>query len=369
MGYAIPTRSLNDLAICTETELTSAVRLSALKSVYINLPLLLPGHNRIWLSDGSFPNNQFVQPVELSADPPFCNYVPRPFSSVSVASADVMRSAGLCLDTERARIECALAISENNDWDLAVIRINFFDLISHLVGGDYLAAGALTDAVVEACCASLSQLIERLHEATTGNLIVMSPFSHVPCKAAVNLNEIFNGAGLCSLPDSGSAFAASRMQSRLLAYQIVHGGEDKVASPVKLTNMFETDARVCSPVAGAVYVNRADRFNDGTVDPQSVSEIVREATEVIERHFCNAGLEFEMLFPAPSQYERSVLPEFIVIAPGVDFSTYGSGIDFINHSRTTHGSDGFIALPKSAQQARVVDDAVGLLNVVQFLLQ
>src|SRR5437016_3308883 len=59
-AYARPTDSLNKLAIVTEKDLLGAAILlddqfSDDLKVTVNLPLLLPRRDRIWLSDGSLP--------------------------------------------------------------------------------------------------------------------------------------------------------------------------------------------------------------------------------------------------------------------------------------------------------------------------
>jgi hypothetical protein len=359
-GYARPKDSLNDLEIVTEDLLSGRLDLlecpGAERQLLINLPIVKPKDGRIWLSDGSWPYQNTVSPIELRNCHPFDAYRPRPYASTTVALSDRRSSIISCLAAERQRLECALELIRNQRWRICIYRVSVFDQLAHLIGSDSLfCQGLIESKELEEFWTSLGTGLSEIAELCADTtLAVISTFSHVNCRARLNLNELLSLAGFCVLRKTENAEMTSIIERRRSAALALAKAEVAVESAaaqqpaVSSTSCFELERTVAgSPTAGAVYLNRKSRFASGIVEDFQVNVILERVEDYLRNYLTKefaSGFQLEKIIGG---HERS--PDLIVQINGVELhNTLGPPwLDRHNHPRSTHCGAGFIALSAS----------------------
>ncbi len=350
-GYAAPRASLNDVQILSEDDLRLDGAILPGQAggtiLTINMPLLKPKPGRLWLSDGSLPMPLSVSPPELLSDPLFARYKPRPYSSSALASVVTEQSVVQCMRIEQERIACALHLIERGPWQSCFLRLSVFDLLSHMLGPDFLLAEKLSVwPDIEDFLGFLDRaLIEICTRADADLLFVLSSFSHTACEARLNLNELLACGGFCRLASRETQIGPV-IERRKAAIQA--GAAQAVIDPLALVSpasLFDPSRTIAgSPVAGAVYLNRSDRFAEGTV---AAGDLDREFQEVKEYLGRELNREFGgRLFMWSEVDAGRRCPELMIYVDGVELhDLQGSApIDRRNRPRSTHRAQGFICL-------------------------
>lgn len=352
-GYCRPKDSLNDLEIVCEDALSLRSELTepgpGLKFVFVNVPLLKPKAGRIWLSDGSLPIQTTVSPTELSKGPPFNAYRPRPYASATVALSEKQSSLSTCLSIERQRIECASELIALGDWNRFFLRLSVFDQLAHLLGADNVISDELVfsaelQSFWQFVGDRLASWIEASPEIT---LVLLSTFSHVPCRARLNLNELLAVGGFCVLARSDSEKAQlDRRMAATLAISKASGQADLIAflqPAVSKTCSFDLlNTFAASPIEGAIYINRKTRFAGGIVEDEDAGAIVEKVCNYLQSYLSGEfGTEFK-LQKVIDGHERA--PDLLVRVPGVELhNSLGPPLlDRNNHPRSTHEGSGFV---------------------------
>lgn len=368
-GYSAPDKTLNQLSILTEANLTAPITLldSAGASVVVNMPLLAPDVGRFWLSDGSMPIQIDVSPTTLSQKSPFKNYIPRAFPSLAMGLPDPRTSSEHCITAEEQRMECVLDLIENEDWETCVWRFSIFDQLAHLLGAEYLddpnlwINHRLTEFTARLNDAINSLILKKL------NVYVLSSFSHSRCRARFDLNRFLKRENLLSLNDTRVSSPSRQSAKRNEALEAILGEESR-----SLFGMATSEGRIipsetvaASPVSGCVYINDKQRFRDGLIETQdlaSIRERVRiHLTDELDTIF--GGLFSIHTNPESRKllHNKSLaLPDFIIHLDGIELHDESdpllSGAD---KPRSTHSSKGFLLLPRSmklnALQIRTTD--------------
>lgn len=352
-GYCRPKDSLNDLEIVSEDVLSLRSELTepppGCKFVFVNLPLLKPKAGRIWLSDGSLPIQATVSPAALSKGSPFNAYRPRPYASATVALSEKQSSLSACLSVERLRIECANAIIALRDWHRFFLRLSVFDQLAHLLGADNVSCDELVfSAELQGFWQFLGdRLAGWIEDNPATTLVLLSTFSHVPCRARLNLNELLAVGGFCVLArsDSEKARVDRRMASTLAVSQATNEADciPFLQPAVSKTCSFELRSTLAaSPIEGAIYINRKTRFAGGIVEEEDAGKIMERVCNYLQSYLSGAfGTAFR-LQKVVDGHERA--PDLLVGVDGVELhNSLGPPVlDKNNHPRSTHEGRGFV---------------------------
>jgi predicted AlkP superfamily phosphohydrolase/phosphomutase len=349
IGYARPLRSLNHLQVFTERDLTVPIRLfndsdDGMSNVLINAPIVQPRDNhRIWLSDGGSPAMQTVSPLSLSKKPPFQNYNPRPLVSMGEAMADCSKALTLFVNAELNRLQCAATLALETNWKFFLYRASIFDQLSHLLGHKFLQQKGLAfsphfkkfltelDSVLASIC---EQADER---------VVFSSFSHVHCKGMFSINDLLENARFLSR----SYDTSSGNQLRLAALAAARAENDP-GTPINLTKtkQFLPRRTLCaSPVRGTLYINSADRFDDGgAIDDAGIAKEEIRIAEFLKTETNRLGQSVSI---HKNPELKSGGPNFIFQIREVELV---ESLETISRSYdlplSTHCSTGFIWSPK-----------------------
>jgi predicted AlkP superfamily phosphohydrolase/phosphomutase len=359
-GYRRPTSSLNTCEVVTEDDLVYPATLASFdnaESIVVNMPLLKPNRqSRFWLSDGSLPIQTRVSPERLALEAPYSSYRAKPFPSTAHALLDLSESVKACLDNELQRLRCALQLMKNTNWQIAFIRITVFDMLAHLLGPDYLSCRhRLVWPYIKSFLSELDKMLTDIDGIRPHSYkCVISTFSHVPCRAQVNLSQVLAQGGFCQARELDEV-ERSELANRMQAVLAINSAKMAGALPlVSLTKPFDISrTTVASPVYGAIYLNKKDRFSDGIVADKDSPSLLAEVTK-----FLNSALSRELgegtyVFPSqsdlPSQLEgkpayQFFTPELVVSIDGVEFhdASHIVAIDHENHPRSTHNYNGFV---------------------------
>lgn len=353
-GYAKPSGSLNRLSIFSEKDLLVPTALlaensEASRTVTINIPLLLPSdQRRVWLSDGSLPINKTVSPSKILSKPKFESYTPRPFADIGKSMEGVNQSAVKFINNEIRRLELALELFENSDWDIFLFRISAFDHLSHLLGLNFLRAKDLqiSDAI--------KQLINRLDTAISVfascsdvQLIVMSSYSHIPCRGTLNLNTLLEQSGFLQL-ESDVKMDRNNSQ-RINAMKAITAAP--IASQLASTEGMLAGAKTiaASPISGSVFINR-NTFEDGAVSEQEYDEMRLKLgmflQDSLSKRF-GSGFSINERPNHQDSFHSAEIPEFMIKIEGIEFrNMQETAAGRVDVPRTTHSSAGFIVMPK-----------------------
>ena len=354
-AYGAARGSLNAVAPLTEQDVPIPCKLlDSHKSVLVNLPLLAPGKNRFWLSDGSLPLGSVVSPPDLERCSSLKDYRPRPFSSVALGAARLAEAVADSLQLETVRLKCAAEIMRSVEWDISIVRVTAFDLLFHLLGVEYLQDRQLIfHAQVQEFLAVLDSWIRDLLDTFRDALpCVMSTVGHSTGIARVNLNEILYRGGFCEPATEQSALGQEHR--RTIASLLLKRNGDNASGKDEPQSLaltppwkFNLPSTVCgSAVQGGIFLNLKGRYTDGTVEPSEANDLLTNVRQyVVEALKTELGIE---PYVWQSGYVGSLAPELMIHADGIEFhnSYIGAAIDTINKPRSTHTSEGFVWLPR-----------------------
>lgn len=355
-GYAKPTMTLNELSVVSERDLFCPASLvdptdGGGHSVVINLPLLHPREDRIWLSDGSLPTNKIVWPVSLSKQAPFTRYVARAVSCIGMYDESLAEIVTKILDVELCRLDCALALLSTGDWSKFFYRITAFDLLTHILGLNYLLAEDL------ACFAQIKAFLRRLDEFVAAadslpdhHLVIVSGYSHTACRGTANLNEVLQAGGLLQI---GSPTSADRVSAGRITAITPKIGTPPARLLTSLDGTLVTaETLAAAPISGCIFINTKDMFDDGIVDSGSYEQVRNEVYACVHNRLVQTFGHSVTVESKPngSSSSRSAVPDFRVHVEGVEFHNMKSGIH-LNPvlPRTTHSPNGFVILPETFQ--------------------
>jgi hypothetical protein len=334
--------------------------------VVINIPLARPSSDRLWLSDGSLPLNKTVSPPGLIKESEFAEYVPRAVSDLADINGSINALVHQFLEVETKRLACARVLYQR-EWSKFLYRISVFDHLSHLIGLNYLRA---RDLSVFAEIQKFLQRLDAFFEAVIGDdrvrLTLISGYSHIGCRAMVNLDDLL-AEGEFLVPENNLSPEAD-MTRRQDAMSTVMGTPRLY--PTLMASMegrLNTSATVAaSPVAGCIFINKKDAFKDGCVEPGAVADVCRRVSAYLRNRFSRVyGSGFELEERPAGSTDVAQVPEFVVHIEGVEFHNMtGMGSWGYNVPRTTHSRSGFTLLPKglSADENLTLTQLTGLMN-------
>lgn len=358
-GYASPRSSLNDVVPLQEDCLSQQCQLldSAGSSVVVNLPLLTPQRNRVWLSDGSLPMADVFSPQQLTEISLVKEYRPRPFACTANAASNLPEAVSECLRIESTRLECARELLTAVDWDTSIVRLTVFDLLSHLLGADFLFDQNLRvydelKSFLTVLDLWMNFVRNEFPDAAVG---LLSTVSHTECRARVNLNQILWQGGFCKLLDENGVQEAAIL-SRRKAASLFFGNSNTSqvqtigAEPVLAVSpscMFDLSVTTCaSAVQGGIYLNLKNRYDGGIVDSADAPGVLSAVREHITAVFLR---ELDI---TPNIWQNESIgsngPDLMIYAEGIEFHNTSSGIavDRVNKPRSTHAAEGFVWLPQ-----------------------
>lgn len=351
-GYSRPEHSLNDARIMMESHLAKPLALLDNKDeqlhLTVNMPLVLPKPGRLWLSDGSMPLNTLVAPTALSQEAPFSQYKPRAFLSSAIAQETVQKSVTDCLQVEEQRLKCALKLIRDNQWQVCCLRLTVFDLLYHLIGSDFLKHDYFTvSPQIGAFLAFVDRVLNDIKKELPDSLVyVISAYRHDQCIARLNLNQLLAEGGFLKMkPETNknrSETFARRFAAVTATNRLVHHEEPVVGK----TNSIQTASTLAaSPVHGAIYINRKDRFIDGIVNGADADAIICRLKDYLNE---TLGQQFGSRFLIRTTNETNAhSADMMIYVDGVEMHDLANGIVFdrLNKPKTTHVAEGFVSLP------------------------
>lgn len=343
-SYSRPGRSLSVLEIIDEDKLNVPVMLPR-RSVLVNIPLVKPKSDRVWLSDGSMPTAATVAPAELLGKEPYRSYRPRPFSSSAAAACTVQRSARKAMRVEQQRLECCKSLLSRQDWNLCLLRINVFDELSHLLGSELWQDDQL--AISDELGRFLSALDGFLKFVTDlgGITVYVSSFiSHINCQARLSLNGWLQRQGYATLTRNRADDPV--IMTRTNAVKAALGETLAVAEPMtsQLWQIDPAKTLAASPVAGAIFINRKSCFEDGIVADSEAEPLLSDIQEALEAYLQR---EFGSTFDIYRNQSKAPGPDMLVNVEGVEFFNLegAKGLDRVNKPKSTHCAKGFLCQP------------------------
>lgn len=350
-AYSRPSSSLNKLAVVSEKDLCTRAKLLETKNgghvASINVPIVKQSPQRLWLSDGSLPMNKQVSPSSLAKEEPFKSYKSRPFMDLGEASGSPAESARTSITVEKKRVECALNILQNFRCERFILRLTIFDHLSHLFGTSYLQTKNLViyDELLK-LFAYLDSAINEVLSAFNGEALLLSGYSHQPCRSSLNLNSILEEGGLLQITHQFDELKKQRIN----AANAVLGYEP--ASPLMSSYEGQIDERAtvaASSSYGSVYINRSELFENGSVTPASYEEKRIAVRQLLQKALAPMFASVLHLQEAPRESMKIPvpIPEFILNIDGVEFHNIRkANLQDYDVPRTTHSSSGFLVAPK-----------------------
>jgi hypothetical protein len=356
-GYGRPDGSLNKVVAWQEDDLPDECKLlnNGAANVVANLPLLTPQENRYWLSDGSLPLATVISPACLSNIDGVSNYQPKPFFCTALAASNLTESIAQCFQVESRRLQSCGEILAGVDWDTAIIRLTVFDLLSHLMGAQYLAEPELImQQELKAFLSELNNWLEViLQKFPDCQVCIMSSLGHNNCVARVSLNQILWQGGFCE-PSPHKASMNATLSRRMIASRMLDNRKSREpfvqemppALAVTPSWDFDLSSTVCaSVVQGGIFLNLQQKYETGIVSATEAPVVLKAVRE----HIAYA-LEKELGITAEiwqTDQIGSLGPDLMIYAEGVDFhnNSIGPAVDTINKPRSTHNTEGFCWLP------------------------
>ncbi|CAN5675694.1 hypothetical protein BH10CYA1_BH10CYA1_55270 [soil metagenome] len=348
-GYAKPLSTLNQLKVITERDLNVPIQLfndvEAGLSILINTPIVQPlDGRRIWLSDGV---SSFINPISPGAllkHLPFRSYAPKPVVSMGQALANGAEMLTKFLDCELNKLQCALALAERSDWTFFLYRSSIFDQLSHLLGAHFIEQQNL------AISARVNQLLTKADEILTPILrmaddkVLFSSFSHVRCEGIFSINDALEQARLLARTPKKSGDT----QLRLAALAAAQGGEAEPTQPTMVAETMQYLAKrtLCaSPVRGNIYLNTANRFEDGgKIDDMAISNEEHRIAEFFESATNRFGSSAK-IFLNPERLLGG--PNFVFLIDGIELvESLETTLRTQDLPLSTHSSRGFVWSPK-----------------------
>jgi hypothetical protein len=348
-GYSRPNGTLNQLSTFSEFDLLKPVLLAddneSKPFVVINLPILLPKPNRIWLSDGSLPTNNLVSPKQLLKERCFKEYLPRAYPSHAFATtASSSLLIRRCIEVETIRLRCAVSIFKQHKFSCFIYRLSIFDYLFHILGLNFLGAKDLAVyAELKEFLRELDSAIEMFSEKEPDNVAVVSAYSHIPCRMTLNLNDVLSNGGFLKLTKSGDSIRNDA--HRLKVATALQGWEPSTHYLASQEGQLDTSSTIAaSPVAGCVFINKRTTFFDGIVEAQDVESVATEVENYL-RSFCAQRFGQFKIEKRLQNREETYAPDFMVDIESVEFHNLSSDVVAIT-PLTTHSSKGFVMLPK-----------------------
>lgn len=310
--------------------------------VLINLPILLPNkERRVWLADGSVPINQFVSPPSLRSERIFAEYIPRPYSSQGVAEGSLVRLANRCIDIERHRMKCALALFNRGSWHNFVYRVTLFDQLFHLFGN----AGILHEGLgfaknLRAFFIEFDNALTTFFSHKTSRFALLSPFSHVPCRKMINLNELFLELGLLTITSS----AVTTQRARRIE---LSGTKQSSHNFTSYDGCVDSSSVAASPISGSIFLNHQLLSQNGI----STSSELQSIRTRIQSELSNRLAQFSPKFENnPVQCSEEVMPDCQLNLDGAGFhNMFATEVLPTDFPMTVHSSKGFAFVSPSMQ--------------------
>lgn len=195
----------------------------------------------------------------------------------------------------------------------------------------------------------------RLNPSVTCALL--SAFSHSSCRGMINLNDTLKQGGFLQYDQSEAATPVGASSRKSAVEAIARGREVEPSAMRSLEGRLDLRTTVAaSPVAGCVYLNRADRFADGIVSAETYGETCQKVRnflhDTLSRRFGNVSIE-----DAPEDTSPlNMVPDFVINIPGVEFCNVEHRIAREqDHPRTTHSPKGFAILSTARDLSREGD--------------
>lgn len=319
VGYAFPKNTLNDLEIGSHSDY--AIELPNRLSPTLNVPLL----------DKNESNQR------------------RPFTSPVYYLGNPIEGTKLCLEAEKHVLTCLEELCRQGD-SPGIIRLSVFDHLSHLLGSDYLTNTDLTvHQEITAFIEDVRNRLEYIVKAHDLNVAIISPYGHIPCNKRANINLLLSQLGFCKLKEK----AEVQKNQALRHASTIALATKKIASPlISYTCEFIEEATIAaSPVHGAIYINRKDRFQTGIVETHDVERITQDVAHQVRTLAKKAGIANLHLEINPNRHANNLAPDLMLYADGVDFhNTYDApAVDSFGHPKTCHTSSGFICLENAPE--------------------
>jgi len=349
-GYSRPGASLMSLEVVSEENLSEPFSLIngdlKAQSLIVNMPLVMPGEGRCWLADGSLPLQITVSPNDLASKAPFDSYQPRAYLSSILALAHKDRGGRDALQVERDRLRLSLELTKTSNWSSCLVRFSVFDQLAHLYGADYLDLKTLlVRSDLEEFLAEFDVAVKQMVELFSDSIVcIVSAFSHTPCHARLNLNELLVRGGFCCLEsgDDSDRQVLERRAHALTAISTARAGSSTTSDMVSASCKVNAAASLAaSPVAGAIYLNRQDRFEDGTVTTSKAGPVLNDVFNYVH---CQLQESFGAEVVIWKNETGSLnAPDLMVYIPGVELhdSADRTLIDRVNKPRSTHIAEGF----------------------------
>ncbi|MFN8555510.1 MAG: hypothetical protein U0103_28935 [Candidatus Obscuribacterales bacterium] len=227
-------------------------------------------------------------------------------------------------------------------------RVNVFDSLYHLFGLNYLRASDLSVADrIKQFLARLGSFLKLVSERTDLDLVILSAYSHIPCRGVININTALQSAGLLALDDNAQTNVTRRQRIQSANRVLVDSPSDSMLASME--GCLKSELTVAaSPVKGAVFINAKSAFEDGSVSSDELQPTFERL-----KVFCLTWLE--RLFGKSYQFEenpnfasvKSKAPAFVMYVEGVEFhNMMESKLRGYNIPRTMHVPGGFAILPE-----------------------
>lgn len=376
-GYSSPAKSLNSTKIASEKDLKVPLNLLSRtgSQVVVNVPLLMPkAPHRTWLSDGSLPMPISLSPSSLASIEPFTQYRPRRFSSLSQMYQVTTIALEEIFAEERNRLECARALMKERDWEMGIFRLSVFDRLAHLIGIDYLTDFELGyTSVINEFLTVLDDWLEAILEAT-GQVSILSAFSHRRCRALFNLNKLLSDGMFLEFENSDL-----HSSHRVLAFAGMDGADAASDSrPTEQMHHFHVKTRNChqsrfdpaktiaaSPAQSCIWINWKERFTDGIVEASEGTLIRQQLADFLEKELSSRFEGFRIWskddLSSGGSLTDSSSPDFLIFLPETEVhNSLDSSFSRYDLPRCTHHPEGFlwsrsIPLPARVSSTEVIN--------------
>jgi predicted AlkP superfamily phosphohydrolase/phosphomutase len=373
-GYSNPGSSLNNLHVCSEERLLTPplfqpYETSTARSLVGNMPLLVPRpETRSWISNGSLPVAVSVSPSRLAQEIPpkfraqACLHIAYALNFPSDAA-----KAYIANESEKLSLLGRLSVSEI--WQRCFWRISLFDTLAHLLGIDFLQETelAITPALLE-FLGVLDEILAELYSAKDLDVFLISGFSHAREKKRLNLNTALKLAGLLEVGKANSKQRDALKREELAAHAT--GGAPTAQSLITSEGRILSEKSLAaSPIAGAVFINSKERFEDGIVDASEHASVTAKAIDAVKSYLSENGERVHTIEAnnIPLSSRKGATPDFLVAVDGVEFHDVEEdylGVD--EHPLIVHAPCGFILTPfRTGRRDVTPTETAALLNLAR----